>query len=61
MAKYTVNRRHLGDKMYQPGDEREARESDVAHLLARGVLSEVKAETKLRNKAEKPVLNKKAD
>lgn len=58
--KYAVLRRHLGDKMYEPGDEREVNEGDVAHLVAKGVLAEKKAkaskdkaEPKAKNKAEK--------
>jgi len=36
--KYAVKRPHQGDKWYGVGDEREARESDVAHLVKSGVL-----------------------
>lgn len=31
--KFHVIRQHLGDKMYMPGDTREANESDVKHLI----------------------------
>ena len=54
--KYTVKRQHLGDRMYHAGDEREAREADVEHLVSRGVL--VKAEPEVKNKAEKATKNK---
>lgn len=54
--KYTVKRQHLGDRMYHAGDEREAREADVEHLVSRGVL--VKAEPDVKNKAEKATKNK---
>jgi len=33
MQKYTVLRQHFGDQYYLPGDTREAREADVAHLI----------------------------
>lgn len=49
--KFQVLRRHLGDKLYEPGDEREASESDVAHLVRAGVLKR-KAEPAPKNKAE---------
>lgn len=39
--KYTVLRGHLGDRDYQPGDERAADPSSVAHLVALGVLAPV--------------------
>jgi hypothetical protein len=61
MKTYSVVRQHLGDKMYMPGDKREAAPSDVAHLIAAGVLAEIpetKAEKSLQNKATKPVSNK---
>lgn len=56
--KFTVIRQHLGDKMYMPGDEREAAQADVQHLLTNGVLEEAKAERKPPNKAEPTVKNK---
>lgn len=49
--KYEVLRRHQGDKFYEQGDEREASEVDVAHLVKSGVLK-AKAEGKPKNKAE---------
>lgn len=49
--KYEVIRQHQGDKFYLPGDERDASETDVAHLVKSGVLQE-KAEPKPKNKAE---------
>lgn len=36
--KYKVQRRHLGDRLYEEGDEREASPSEVAHLVDRGIL-----------------------
>lgn len=38
MATFKVLRQHLGDKLYLPGDEREAENIDVQHLVASGVL-----------------------
>lgn len=60
MKNYTVLRQHLGDKMYMPGDLREAAESDVRHLVECGVIEEAKAEKPLPNKAAPAVKNKKA-
>ncbi|MBD9372108.1 hypothetical protein IB238_05620 [Rhizobium sp. ARZ01] len=54
MKTYSVIRQHLGDKMYMPGDRREAAKADVAHLVANGVLVEGdKANRAPANKAEK--------
>lgn len=55
MKTYVVVRQHLGDKMYMPGDEREASPGDVQHLVDNGVLSESKAKaaTPAKNKAIK--------
>lgn len=55
MKTYQVIRQHLGDKMYMPGDTREANPSDVKHLVDAGVLKDAKAkaETAPINKAEK--------
>ena len=39
--RYLVNRPHQGDRFYNAGDYREAREADVAHLVARGVLEKM--------------------
>ena len=52
--KFEVIRQHLGDRLYMPGDEREATQGDVAHLVANGVLKPVraKAEGAPKNKAE---------
>ena len=36
--KYDVLRRHIGDKLYEEGDQRDAAERDVAHLVKNGVL-----------------------
>ncbi|MCA0923005.1 hypothetical protein [Pseudooceanicola nanhaiensis] len=49
--KYTVLRPHQGDKWYGEGAAREARETEVQHLVDRGVLA--KAEPEPRNKAVK--------
>jgi len=54
--KYIVERQHYGDKLYLKGDEREAEPRDVAHLVANGVLVEVKAAPK--NKARVAPKNK---
>lgn len=61
--KFNVIRQHFGDKMYMPGDEREASESDVAHLVKAGVLEPVKgkSESAPKNKAERAPQNKAAD
>ncbi|MGE4339155.1 MAG: hypothetical protein AB7E55_24750 [Pigmentiphaga sp.] len=61
--KFRVIRQHLGDRMYWPGDEREATEGDVAHLVRAGVLEPLsaKAEPKPNNKAEKGAPANKAD
>ncbi|EPE99529.1 hypothetical protein [Rhizobium grahamii] len=58
MKTYTVLRQHLGDKMYMPGDERQATEGDVTHLIRNGVLEEKKSEKRVVNKAAPPVKNK---
>lgn len=52
--KFQVLRQHHGDKMYLPGDTREANESEVKHLLANGVLKPAheKKEPAPANKAE---------
>ena len=58
--KFEVLRRHIGDKPYEPGDFREATESDVKHLVDGGVLRRVqeKAEPAPKNKAETAPKNK---
>ena len=55
MKTYEVIRQHLGDRMYMPGDIREATEGDVKHLIANGVLkeSQAKSEKVPANKAVK--------
>jgi hypothetical protein len=64
MARYRVLRQHEGDRLYKPGDLREASPCDVAHLVASGVIevvpdaAAVKAEPAPRNKAERPPRNK---
>ncbi|WP_041409359.1 hypothetical protein [Sinorhizobium fredii] len=52
MKTYDVLRQHLGDKMYMPGDQREANQGDVQHLITNGILKEATA------KAEKATANK---
>lgn len=54
-TKFTVLRQHFGDKLYNEGDERDARESDVAHLVKSGVLqsADKKSEPAPKNKAER--------
>lgn len=39
---FRVIRQHLGDRMYMPGDTREADPKEVAHLVAGGVIEPVK-------------------
>ena len=51
MAKFQVLRQHTGDKDYFAGDVREADLATVAHLVASGVLAEVKAEPAIKNKS----------
>lgn len=60
MADFKVIRQHFGDKLYMPGDTREADARDVAHLVENGVLEPVKAkaEATAKNKAEPAVQNK---
>lgn len=57
---FKVQRQHLGDKMYLPGDERTADRKEVAHLVAKGVLEPIKAkaDAPVRNKVEPKVQNK---
>lgn len=62
--KYTVKRAHQGDQWYNEGDEREAREGDVQHLVDRGVLepaAEKKAAQKPKNKAVESAPKNKAE
>ena len=60
---FNVLRRHEGDRLYEEGDTREASASEVAHLVASGVLEQAKAkgESKPRNKAEPAPANKAED
>ena len=62
MAIFITERQHFGDRLYMPGDEREAAPSDVAHLVANGVLrpARTKAEPEVANKAEPKLRNKAA-
>ena len=52
ITKYEVKRRHLGDKDYFDGDEREAEPAEVKHLVASGVLVEAKAKSKPKAKGK---------
>lgn len=54
--KFKSLRPHQGDKWYDAGDEREADERDVAHLVASGTLE--KMADPVKNKVELPVENK---
>lgn len=58
--KFKVLRQHYGDKQYFAGDEREANEADVAHLVEVGVLEKAgsKSEDAPLNKAEAAPANK---
>lgn len=57
---YDVTRQHLGDRLYLPGDQREADPVSVAHLVKKGVLAlrDEKAERPVDNKAVKAPRNK---
>nr|WP_314437605.1 hypothetical protein [uncultured Brevundimonas sp.] len=55
---YRVQRQHLGDRLYLPGDERTADADTVRHLVENGVL--VKAEPATKNKAQVGGKNKAA-
>lgn len=54
--KFTALRPHQGDQWYDVGDEREADEHDVSHLVISGVLE--KAAPAVLNKAEPALANK---
>lgn len=56
--KFIVKRHHFGDRDYAAGDEREAVEAEVKHLVANGVLVAKAEPPAPKNKAEKPVSNK---
>lgn len=60
MKTYNVLRQHFGDKLYLPGDEREATPADVAHLVVNGVLEE-KSEGQPKNKAKKSAPKNKSE
>lgn len=57
--KFKVIRQHMGDRLYMPGDEREAKEADVRHLVDAGVLE--KATAPPENKAKKSAPQNKSD
>ncbi|MBL3594807.1 hypothetical protein JMM63_04355 [Rhodovulum sulfidophilum] len=44
MPKFRVLRQHLGERMYREGEMRDAAASEVAHLVAAGVLEPVAPE-----------------
>lgn len=50
IMKYEVKRQHFGDRMYESGDEREADDREVKHLVENGVLVEAKAPAKPKGK-----------
>ena len=50
MATFRVMQSHRGDQQYRPGDMREADPAMVAHLVASGVLEEVKMEPPVEKK-----------
>lgn len=54
--KFRVVRPHQGDRWYNEGDERDAKEHDVTHLVANGVLE--KMAEKPKNKMAKAPKNK---
>ena len=70
MTRYRVARQHFGDRLYSAGDMREAKASDVKHLVDNGVLveeilapasaHEEKATGAPQNKASVPPKNKTA-
>lgn len=51
MAQFKVMRQHYGDREYQAGDTREAKPEVVAHLVASGILEEVKEMPPVEKKA----------
>ncbi|WP_111860881.1 hypothetical protein [Acinetobacter sp. CFCC 10889] len=56
--KYLVKRIHLGDKMYEVGEEREANPNDVAHLVVKGVLEIIEeAESAVKSPSKKVKTN----
>lgn len=52
--KFKVLRAHYGDRDYAEGDEREASEADVAHLVASGVLKSVRAQSEAKDAGAAP-------
>lgn len=58
--KFKVTRQVLFDRLYQAGETYEGNPSEVAHLVANGVLqpASVKADPPLKNKAEPKGQNK---
>lgn len=58
--KFNVLRQHFGDKMYMPGDAREAAETVVQHLVDRGVLAKME-DAASANKAERAAPHNKKD
>jgi len=57
--KFDVIRQHLGDRLYWAGEEREAEEHDVRHLVESGVLvaksgEKTKAKNEEKNNEEQP-------
>ena len=58
--KYKVTRQVLFDRLYQAGETYEGNVSEVAHLVANGVLVKAKAEPAPKNKAEPKFENKAA-
>lgn len=61
MAEFVVKRQHLGDRMYLPGDTRQAAESEVAHLIKNGVLKREKPAKPEKGKAETGAPQNKAE
>lgn len=57
---YDVTRQHLGDRLYLPGDQRQADPISVGHLVNKGVLvlRDEKAQRPVDNKAVKAPRNK---
>lgn len=52
--KFLTTRQHLGDRMYFPGDTREAAAADVADLVKRGVLLPLADQPEKRPPRRKP-------
>jgi len=60
IQKYEVTRQVLFDRLYHAGDTYEGNASEVAHLVANGVLKPIrsKADGAPKNKAEPKLQNK---